>query len=153
MQELKLLDDESSVYKLIGPALIKQDPLEAKHNVEKRPEFIGHELGRLDGQAKGLDEKRSQKQNQVLLVQTVSLEDVLWLIKVNLACTGSLLRCFMTKSALLLILAGMVSSISPGTSNLAQRIQPQTKKQRCESIKAVAVLSLVPKSLSSTPLL
>ena len=38
MQELKLLDDESSVYKLIGPALIKQDPLEAKHNVEKRLE-------------------------------------------------------------------------------------------------------------------
>ena len=67
MQELKLLDDESDVYKLIGPALIKQDPLEAKHNVEKRLEFIGHELSRLDGQAKGIEEKRTQKQTQVSL--------------------------------------------------------------------------------------
>lgn len=65
MQELKLLDEESNVYKLIGPALVKQDPLEAKHNVEKRLEYIGHELGRLDGQAKGLDEKRVQKQQSV----------------------------------------------------------------------------------------
>ena len=66
-QELKLLDDEANVYKLIGPALVKQDPIEAKSNVEKRLEFIGHELSRLETQSKQLEEKRSQKHTQVEL--------------------------------------------------------------------------------------
>ena len=65
MQELKLLEDEGVVYKLIGPALIKQDPVEAKSNVEKRLEFINHELSRLESQAKNMDEKRTQKRSQV----------------------------------------------------------------------------------------
>ena len=65
MQELKLLEDEAVVYKLIGPALIKQDPVEAKSNVEKRLEFINHELSRLESQAKNVDEKRTQKRSQV----------------------------------------------------------------------------------------
>ena len=63
-QELELLDEEANVYKLIGPALIKQDPVEAKSNVQKRLEFIGHELGRLESQLKQIEEKGLQKQNQ-----------------------------------------------------------------------------------------
>jgi hypothetical protein len=44
LSELKLLGDDSSVYKLVGPALIKQDLDEARSNVEKRLQFIGDEM-------------------------------------------------------------------------------------------------------------
>lgn len=64
-QELNLLDEDANVYKMIGPALVKQDPVEAKSNIEKRLEFIKHELSRLDTQAKHLDERRTQKLSQV----------------------------------------------------------------------------------------
>eukprot|EP00963_Diacronema_lutheri_P001613 scaffold102_cov340-Pavlova_lutheri.AAC.70 len=43
-QELELLDDEANVYKLVGPALIKQDLVEAKSNVSKRVEYIKNEM-------------------------------------------------------------------------------------------------------------
>jgi hypothetical protein len=61
-----LLDEDANVYKLIGPALIKQDPVEAKSNVETRLNLIKGELSRLESQAKSVDEKRSQKQQQVV---------------------------------------------------------------------------------------
>ncbi len=41
MQELKLLADDAAVYKMIGPALVRQEPGEAAANVGKRLEFIG----------------------------------------------------------------------------------------------------------------
>ena len=53
------------MYKLVGPALIKQDPVEAKSNVQKRLDYIGGELGRLEGQLKGLEEKQVKKQQEV----------------------------------------------------------------------------------------
>jgi hypothetical protein len=40
MQELGRLDEDSTVYKQIGPAMIKQDLVEAQTNVSKRLEFI-----------------------------------------------------------------------------------------------------------------
>ena len=50
--------EDAKVYKLIGPTLIKQDPVEAKSNVNKRLEFItggavqaGRTPGRLSGQS------------------------------------------------------------------------------------------------------
>lgn len=49
----------------MGPALIKQDPVEAKSNVQKRLEFINGELARLEGQLKGSEEKQLKKQQQV----------------------------------------------------------------------------------------
>ena len=76
MQELTLLDDEANVYKLVGPALIKQDPVEAKSNVQKRLDYINGELSRLEGQLKGLDEKNAKKQQEVplpLLAQPAQL--------------------------------------------------------------------------------
>lgn len=70
-----MLDDDANVFKLIGPALIKQDPVEAKSNVEKRLEFIGHELSRLETQSKQLEEKRSQKHAQVTDLTVLVDED------------------------------------------------------------------------------
>lgn len=40
-QELKLLAEDAAVYKMIGPALVRQEPGEAVANVGKRLEFIG----------------------------------------------------------------------------------------------------------------
>lgn len=43
-QEFSTLTPENQVYKLIGPILMKQDQDEAKHNVEKRLEWIEGEM-------------------------------------------------------------------------------------------------------------
>jgi len=56
--ELALLEKEANVYKLIGPALIKQDLDEAKQNVNKRIDYISGELKRLDKTIEELDEKQ-----------------------------------------------------------------------------------------------
>jgi prefoldin beta subunit len=44
LQEFTQLTAKSVVYKMIGPVLIKQDPAEAKNNVNTRLEFIGSEM-------------------------------------------------------------------------------------------------------------
>ena len=44
LKELKLLEEDACVYKLIGPVLIKQDLDEARSTVEKRLQFIGDEM-------------------------------------------------------------------------------------------------------------
>lgn len=44
IQELELLDDESNVFKLIGPVLVKQELMEVKNNVTKRVEFIKNDM-------------------------------------------------------------------------------------------------------------
>jgi len=48
LQEFSLMEKEAKVFKLVGPILAKQDLNEAKNNVEKRIEFIGKEIERMD---------------------------------------------------------------------------------------------------------
>lgn len=55
------------MFKLIGPALIKQDQVEAKSNVSKRIEYIKGELERVDGQIKNLEGKCKDKEQEVRL--------------------------------------------------------------------------------------
>lgn len=69
LQELDLLDEDSNIFKLIGPILVKQDPLEAKSNVKKRLDLIKGELDRLDSQLKRLDEKQGKRQNTLRQVE------------------------------------------------------------------------------------
>eukprot|EP00887_Chlorella_sp_A99_P004587 scaffold4.g4587.t1 len=69
LEELKLLDDDAAVYKLIGPVLVKQDSVEAKSNVGKRLDFIGAELKRLDTTLAGLEERQAKKQAAIMRVQ------------------------------------------------------------------------------------
>ena len=57
--------DAGGVFKLVGPALVRQDPLEARSNVGKRLEFIRRELERLGAQSDTLSEKHARKQQQV----------------------------------------------------------------------------------------
>ena len=53
------------MYKLIGPALVRQDLPEATSNVSKRLEFIGAELKRLDDRLSGLEDKAGKRQAQL----------------------------------------------------------------------------------------
>lgn len=66
VQELTRLSDGSNVFKMIGPALIKQDPVEAKSNVNKRIEYIKGEIERLDSQLKGMESKQKAKETEVV---------------------------------------------------------------------------------------
>jgi hypothetical protein len=65
LQELNRLTDDANVYKMIGPALVKQDMVEAKSNVTKRLEFIKSEFDRLEKQTKELETKMQAKQQDV----------------------------------------------------------------------------------------
>lgn len=49
LKELDLLNEDTNVYKLIGPVLVKQDLAEANANVRKRIEYITAELYALLG--------------------------------------------------------------------------------------------------------
>lgn len=44
LQEFKLLEEDASVFKLVGPVLVKQDLQEARANIQKRMEFIKIEM-------------------------------------------------------------------------------------------------------------
>ncbi|XP_004147411.1 prefoldin subunit 6 [Cucumis sativus] len=69
LKELDLLQDDTNVYKLIGPVLVKQDLAEANANVRKRIEYISAELKRLDSILQDLEEKQNRKRDVVLKLQ------------------------------------------------------------------------------------
>ncbi|KAG6513944.1 hypothetical protein ZIOFF_024281 [Zingiber officinale] len=65
LKELELLNENSNVFKLIGPVLVKQDLAEANANVRKRIEYISAELKRLDGTLQDLEDKQNSKKESV----------------------------------------------------------------------------------------
>ncbi|KDD73969.1 hypothetical protein H632_c1688p0 [Helicosporidium sp. ATCC 50920] len=69
LQELKRSDDSTKVYKVIGPALVPQDMFEATSNVEKRLEYIGNEISRLDAQLKSNEDKQAKKRQGIERMQ------------------------------------------------------------------------------------
>ncbi|XP_041847031.1 prefoldin subunit 6 [Melanotaenia boesemani] len=64
-EELDLLDSSNTVYKLIGPVLVKQDLDEAKSTVAKRLEYISGEIQRYETLLKDM-EKKSDEHREVL---------------------------------------------------------------------------------------
>ncbi|KAK9908591.1 hypothetical protein WJX75_000116 [Coccomyxa subellipsoidea] len=85
LKELDLGSDEGNVYKLIGPVLIKQDPVEACSNVGKRLEFINGELSRLDSRLKALEKQAAERQQKVVSIQ----QEVQRLTQAAAASTGA----------------------------------------------------------------
>lgn len=63
-----------TVYKLVGPLLVKQDLEEAKANVLKRIEFIRGELKRLEAKA-GAEQAKYQAQNKKLVELQRSMQE------------------------------------------------------------------------------
>ncbi|XP_077091716.1 prefoldin subunit 6 [Siphateles boraxobius] len=64
-EELAFLDCQNTVYKLIGPVLVKQDLDEAKATVGKRLEYINGEIQRYETLLKEM-EKKSDQHREVL---------------------------------------------------------------------------------------
>ncbi|XP_072331924.1 prefoldin subunit 6-like [Scyliorhinus torazame] len=68
-EELDLLESTNSVFKLIGPVLVKQDLEEAKSTVAKRLEYINGEIKRYEGQMKDLENKSELKRETLSKLQ------------------------------------------------------------------------------------
>ncbi|KAK3376972.1 Prefoldin [Lasiosphaeria ovina] len=66
---VKLKDDET-IYKLIGPILLKQDKSDAESTVNGRLEFIGKEIQRLETQIKETQVKIEKKKGEIIQLQT-----------------------------------------------------------------------------------
>ncbi|KAH6560036.1 hypothetical protein BASA50_003222 [Batrachochytrium salamandrivorans] len=71
-KEFGLLKEDATIYKLIGPVLVKQDTPEAVGNVSKRIEYIKGEVQRVELQIKDLEEKQEKKKLEVVKLQTMA---------------------------------------------------------------------------------
>ncbi|GAA5982295.1 hypothetical protein JCM11641_001996 [Rhodosporidiobolus odoratus] len=69
-KELASLAPENKVYKLVGPVLLKQEQSDAKHNVDKRLEWITGEIKRVETQLKDLESKLEAKKLELVHLQT-----------------------------------------------------------------------------------
>uniref|UniRef100_A0A1A7YJN9 Prefoldin subunit 6 n=1 Tax=Iconisemion striatum TaxID=60296 RepID=A0A1A7YJN9_9TELE len=72
-EELDLLDSSNTIYKLIGPVLVKQDLDEAKATVAKRLEYINGEVQRYESLLKDM-EKKSEQHRELLTVLQQELQ-------------------------------------------------------------------------------
>lgn len=69
-KEFEKLKDGETIYKLIGPVLLKQDRTDAESTVNGRLEFIDKEISRLEGHIKEMQGKMEKKKNEIIQVQT-----------------------------------------------------------------------------------
>jgi prefoldin beta subunit len=68
--ELDLLAEDDSVFKLVGPALMKVDLGEAISNVAKRLEFIESEITKLDNQIAVKQGEQTKVGDEVKVLQS-----------------------------------------------------------------------------------
>ncbi|KXJ90007.1 prefoldin subunit [Microdochium bolleyi] len=68
-QEFEGLKEGESIYKLVGPALLKQEKVEAESTVNGRLEFIGKELTRTEDQIKEVQNKLDKKKGEIIQLQ------------------------------------------------------------------------------------
>ncbi|KAI9043751.1 tubulin-binding prefolding complex subunit YKE2 [Aspergillus affinis] len=69
-KEFNSLDDESNIYKLVGPVLLKQDKQEALMAVNGRLEFIEKEIKRIEKEIEANQDKSDKKRAEVLQYQS-----------------------------------------------------------------------------------
>jgi prefoldin beta subunit len=67
--EFNQLDDESNIYKLVGPVLLKQDKTEATMAVNGRLEFIEKEIKRIEKEIEDKQELGEKKRAEVMAIQ------------------------------------------------------------------------------------
>ncbi|GME67759.1 unnamed protein product [[Candida] boidinii] len=69
--EFNKLDDDSKIYKLIGPVLLPQDNTEANLNVDKRIEFIEKEMYvRIEKQIKTTQVEMEKSRSELINIRT-----------------------------------------------------------------------------------
>lgn len=71
-KEFAKLQDDETIYKLIGPVLLKQDRTDAESTVNGRLEFITKEIARLETQIKEIQVKIERKKGDIIQVQTAA---------------------------------------------------------------------------------
>ncbi len=64
--------EDSAIYKLIGPVLLKQEKAEAESAVEGRLEFIGNEIKRVEKLIADMQEKSEGKKLEVSISTCLS---------------------------------------------------------------------------------
>eukprot|EP00095_Tigriopus_kingsejongensis_P008409 maker-scaffold9_size846264-snap-gene-7.30 protein:Tk08409 transcript:maker-scaffold9_size846264-snap-gene-7.30-mRNA-1 annotation:"prefoldin subunit 6-like" len=68
-EEMDTLESEAQVFKLIGPALVRQEVDEAKGNVDKRIAYITGELRRQEELLKDLEKKQEERRENLQTMQ------------------------------------------------------------------------------------
>ncbi len=69
-EEMDAVEDDAKVFKLIGPALVRQEVKEARQNVDKRIAYITGELKRHDETMKGIEKKMDEHRESLTNMQT-----------------------------------------------------------------------------------
>merc|ERR1711894_366991 len=67
--EMTLLEDGCSIYKMVGPVLVKQDVEDSRQNVDKRIQYIESELKRHDALITDLDKKQEGHKDKLVKLQ------------------------------------------------------------------------------------
>ncbi|KND89370.1 Prefoldin subunit 6 [Tolypocladium ophioglossoides CBS 100239] len=69
-KEFDTLGDTETIYKLVGPVLLKQDKVEAESTVKGRLDFITGEISRQESQIKETQEKIEKKKTEIIQIQS-----------------------------------------------------------------------------------
>lgn len=67
--EFEHMDENTKIYKMMGPALMPQDYSEAKSNVEKRMEYIQGEIKRAEEKLEQAQKDMETKRNKLLEIR------------------------------------------------------------------------------------
>jgi len=70
IEELDLLEDGANVYKLIGPALVKQDLTEARDNVRRRIKYLEDQIKSHDSEINQIEKQMDQQKEAINKLQT-----------------------------------------------------------------------------------
>lgn len=71
-KEFSKLKDDETIYKLIGPVLLKQEKTDAESTVNGRLEFIGKEISRLEKQITDTQLGLEKKKAEIIQVQAAA---------------------------------------------------------------------------------
>lgn len=69
-KEFALLDPDATIYKLIGPMLLKQERREAILAVDSRLEFIEKEIKRIESQITDIQSRSEKKRAEIVQFQS-----------------------------------------------------------------------------------
>ncbi|KAJ6020656.1 Prefoldin subunit 6 [Penicillium herquei] len=68
--EFTQLDDDSNIYKMVGPVLLKQEKTEAVMAVNSRLEFIEKEIKRIETEIEEKQDKSEEKRGEIMQFQS-----------------------------------------------------------------------------------
>ncbi|ODA83479.1 hypothetical protein RJ55_01993 [Drechmeria coniospora] len=68
-KEFDTMAEDETIYKLMGPVLLKQDKVEAESTVKGRLDFITGEIARLEDTIREIQEKMNKKKAEIIQIQ------------------------------------------------------------------------------------